>query len=179
MWCIANPKLLPFCRSRCRRRRCCFKSSLIRQVFLTVHAKLRKLRANYKRPNITSLLSEKKVLANDERCTPRSTCKQWRHRSAAILVHVCLVAAYFLSRPYKNNSDWLLAPVSKRWPIEKSVRKKLELILLRRSPFSKCRLLMASCLSEVGNPYKVLGVAANCTHEEVKRAYQKLVLKVR
>ena len=135
MWCIANPKLLPFCRSRCRRRRrrrrrrCCL-SSPIRQVFLTVHAKLRKLRANYKRPNITSLLSEKKVLANDERCTPRITCKQWRHRSAAILVHVCLVAAYFLSRPYKNNSDWLLAPVSKRWPIEKSVRKKLELILL-------------------------------------------------
>lgn len=34
-------------------------------------------------------------------------------------------------------------------------------------------------LSEVGNPYKMLGVAANCTHEEVKRAYQKLVLKVR
>ena len=90
-----NPKLLPFCRSRCRRRRCCFKSSLIRQVFLTVHAKLRKSRANYKRPNITSLLSEKKVLANNERCTPRSTCKQCRHRSVAILVHVCLVAAYF------------------------------------------------------------------------------------
>ncbi|KAM7436297.1 DnaJ subfamily C member 24 [Porites harrisoni] len=36
---------------------------------------------------------------------------------------------------------------------------------------------MASCFSEIGNPYKVLGVAANCTHEEVKRAYQKLVLK--
>ena len=70
---------------------------LIRQVFLiTVHAKLRKLRVNYKRPNITSLLSEKKVLANNERCTPRSTCKQWRHRTAAILVHVCLVAAYFV-----------------------------------------------------------------------------------
>ena len=91
---------MPFCRSRCRRRRRRRRlSSLIRQVFLTVHAKLRKLRENYKRPNITSLLSEKKLLVNDERCTPRSTRKQWRHRSAAILVHVCLVAAYFFSRP--------------------------------------------------------------------------------
>lgn len=85
----------------CTVQSCCFANSthclLIRQVFLiTVHAKLRKLRVNYKRPNITSLLSEKKVLANNERCTPRSTCKQWRHRTAAILVHVCLVAAYFV-----------------------------------------------------------------------------------
>jgi len=153
---------------------------LIRQVLLiTVHAKLRKLRVNYKRPNITSLLSEKNLLANNERCTPRSTCKQSRHRSAAILVHVCLVAAYFIFWPHKNNSDWLLVSVWKRWPIEKSVRKILELILLGRSPLSKWRLLMASCFSEVDNPYKVLGVAANCTHEEVKRAYQKLVLKVR
>ena len=88
---FANSNLFPFCRSRGRRH--CL-SSLIRQVFLiTVRTKLRKLRVNYRRPNFTSLLSEKKVLANNERCTLRCACQQWRHRNVAIFV--CLVAAYF------------------------------------------------------------------------------------
>ena len=41
---------------------------------------------------------------------------------------------------------------------------------------------MASDISvdttEVSNPYSVLGVSTNSSHEEIKRAYQRLVLKV-
>ena len=33
--------------------------------------------------------------------------------------------------------------------------------------------------AEFSNPYDVLGVSANSSHEEIKRSYQRLVLKVR
>lgn len=47
---------------------------------------------------------------------------------------------------------------------------------------SKWRVLMASDKAvetkEVTSPYSVLGVSENSSYEEIKRAYQKLLLKV-